>query len=473
MLFNSITFVLFFILILAVHYSFISWKLKKTSLLIGSYIFYAAWNPPFVLLLFLSTFADWNLAKKIHLSNTEKGRKFWLWTSLFINLGLLLLFKYSKFFLENFLLLFKFFDLDIAFHDPGFILPMGISFYTFQTLSYTFDVYYKKLKPHHGFLDYSLFVSFFPQLVAGPIVRARDFLPQLKAQNKINFDVFSIGISLFIIGVFCKTVLADAFFAPLVNQLFIENIRPDMLSSWLGGLFFYGQIFGDFAGYSLCAIGTAMCLGFRLPFNFNSPFTAVGFSDFWQRWHISLSSWLRDYLYIPLGGNRFGSFTTFKNLMITMLLGGLWHGAAWTFIVWGALHGFYLIIERWLKSRFSHYHFVNTRFAKLIFILITFFFVMIAFIVFRADNISQAVNIINGMFNLSNIQTLIVWDLWTQIVCLSLAVMFILQFIYRNTDMDMILCKLPVVVRAALLSFCLMLIVISSGDSDAFIYFQF
>jgi D-alanyl-lipoteichoic acid acyltransferase DltB (MBOAT superfamily) len=449
------------------------WGVKKGHLLFGSYVFYAAWNPPFVILLFLSTFIDWNLAKKIHTCQSGKQRKYWLWLSLIFNLGLLSIFKYSGFILENFESVLTGIGLDIEFTDPGFILPMGISFYTFQTLSYTIDVYHKKLKPHHGFLDYALFVSFFPQLVAGPIVRAKTFLPQLKNQNRIKFDVFSTGISLFIVGIFTKTVLADAFFAPFVNTVFVDNAQPDMLSSWLAGLFFYGQIFCDFAGYSLCAIGTALCLGFTLPYNFNSPFAAIGFSDFWRRWHISLSSWLRDYLYIPLGGNRFGSFKTFRNLMFTMLLGGLWHGASWTFVIWGGLHGIYLIAERWLKNHLASSPLVNLKIMKFILMLITFVFVMLAFVLFRADNLPQALTIIMGMFSTQGDQALIKWDLWTQMVALSFILLFLSQCFTKNTEMDDVIISMPVMIRAILLSLALIFILLSSGDSDAFIYFQF
>lgn len=473
MLFNSITFLLFFMVILAVHYSGIGWKLKKSNLLLGSYIFYAAWNPPFVLLLFLSTFVDWNIATKIHQSKTHNQSKHWLWLSLLFNLGLLSLFKYSGFLLENFQHLTRTIGWEFQSFDPGFILPMGISFYTFQTLSYTLDIYFKKLKPHNSFLDYALFVSFFPQLVAGPIVRAKDFLPQLKQQNKISFNVFSLGISLFIVGIFAKTVLADAFFAPMVNSVFVDGIQADRLSSWLAAVFFYAQIFCDFAGYSLCAIGTALGLGFILPFNFKSPLAAVGFSDFWQRWHVSLSTWLRDYLYIPLGGNRAGTFNTFKNLMITMLLGGLWHGAAWTFVLWGFLHGLYLVVERWIKSFALAKHLGQYLFFKILMMLVTFFLVMIAFVVFRAENMDQVHMIFSGMFSTIKGKPLIQWNLWTQLVTGAFILLFALQWWYKNKRITDILQSYSAIIRSIVLSICLILIFISAGNSDAFIYFQF
>ena len=473
MLFNSLTFVLFFSVIVMVHYSPLAWRYKKTSLLAGSYLFYAAWNPPFVLLLLLSTLVDWHLAQKIHSSSSNSRRKKWLWLSLSFNLGLLVLFKYSGFLLENFQALLSLFNIAVAFKDPGFILPMGISFYTFQTLSYTLDVYFKKLKPHSSFRDYALFVSFFPQLVAGPIVRAKDFLPQLKKQNWISFTAFSLGISLFILGLFEKTVLADAFFAPMVDTVFNSSSAPDQLSSWLAAGFFYAQIFCDFAGYSLCAIGCALCLGFKLPLNFRSPMAAIGFSDFWQRWHISLSSWLRDYLYIPLGGNRLGSFATFRNLMITMLLGGLWHGAAWTFLFWGLLHGLYLVLERGVKQLNFSERLKHSYFTQTLMMALTFLLVMLAFVFFRANSMQQALMIITTMFTSSEGTALLSWKLWTQIVIAAFVGLISLQILFKNKRLTDILSALPIPARALFLSFCLILIAISSGNSDAFIYFQF
>ena len=473
MLFNSFTFIIFFTIIVLVHYSPLVWKYKKTSLLMGSYLFYAAWNPPFVLLLFASTFVDWHLAKKIFLSQTAQSRKRWLGLSLLFNLGLLSVFKYSGFLLQNFEQLLNIAGLEIEFHDPGFILPMGISFYTFQTLSYTLDIYFKRLKPHHSFQDYALFVSFFPQLVAGPIVRAREFLPQLRQQNRIKFDTFSIGLSLFIVGLFEKVVLADTFFAPIVDSVFIDGAQPDALSSWLAALFFYAQIFCDFSGYSLCAIGTALCLGFKLPLNFRAPFSAIGFSDFWRRWHISLSSWLRDYLYIPLGGSRFGKFVTFKSLMITMLLGGLWHGAEWTFVIWGGLHGSYLVLERGLKSLPFPKQLAGAWWIRLMLLAVTFLLVTVAFVIFRSENLQQAMSIYAGMAGLAGAESLVQWGLWTQIVSAAFIGLLLLQWIYSNRPITDVFQQMPAAGRALVLSVCLLLIAVSSGNSDAFIYFQF
>ncbi len=473
MLFNSIVFILFFLWVLAFHYSPANWKIKKYHLLLCSYIFYAAWNPPFVTLLAISTVWDWHIAKKIYTANKAITRRHWLWLSLALNLGLLIIFKYSSFLLENFNLLLGYFSLQWSFADPGFILPMGISFYTFQTLSYTLDIYYRRLQPWHQFSDYALYVSFFPQLVAGPIVRAKTFLPQTRAQTPVSFSQFSLGISLFIIGLMEKTVLADSFFAPLVDKVFANTQQLDTLSAWLGALFFSGQIFCDFAGYSLCAIGVAMTLGFQLPYNFQSPFAAIGFSDLWRRWHISLSSWLRDYVYIPLGGSRTNALQTTRNLMLTMLLGGLWHGAAWVFVIWGGLHGAYLILEHLIKSLVLPAWLVNHVLTRILLMGLTFFCVMIAFVIFRADTLQQAMNIFSAMWHSSSQTVTIPWDRWTQWVTLCFTLLILTQWYFRDQLLTDVLSQMPAIARACLLFVALFFIFISASDSDAFIYFQF
>ena len=473
MLFNSLTFLLFFAWVLLVHYAPLPWRLKKSHLLLASYVFYAAWNPPFVLLLWLSTLVDWQVAKKIDKQQDNTKRKHWLWLSLLINLGMLVVFKYADFLLANFNQLLALFGLEFQFADPGLILPMGISFFTFQTLSYTLDVYYQRLKPWNSFLDYALFVSFFPQLVAGPIVRAKTFLPQLIKQVQVKFSQFSTGITFFIIGLLQKMVMADTFFAPIVNQVFDSHEALDSSSAWLGSLFFSAQIFCDFSGYSLCAIGLAMCLGLQLPTNFRSPFAAIGFSDFWRRWHISLSTWLRDYLYIPLGGNRLGQLLRYRNLMITMLLGGLWHGAAWTFVVWGALHGMYLVLEQGLKHSSLAQYFTGKLWQKLLLAILTFLAVMLAFVVFRAENISQAWNVIASMFIASNESPVVEHDLWLYLVMAAFGLMLLIQWLMRDRELFEVVSQTHAIVRAFILLLMLWLILTSTGNSNAFIYFQF
>ncbi len=350
MLFNSLTFVVFFALVLCLHSLPLAWRAKKINLLIASYLFYAAWNPPFVVLLWISTLIDWYVARAIHDATGKARRRGLLLVSLLVNLGILGYFKYGTFLLENFTALMATLGVNFTPAAPSIILPVGISFYTFQTMAYSLDVYLKREKPAESFLDFSLFVTFFPQLVAGPIVRPAHLIPQFAAPKRATGDMLRWGLALMTLGLFEKVVMADGVFAPAVDLVYGAAGPVSALDAWFGTLAFSGQIFCDFAGYSTTAIGAALCLGFHLPNNFRFPYAAIGFSDFWRRWHISLSTWLRDYLYIPLGGNRKGTRRTIINLALTMLLGGLWHGAAWTFVVWGGLHGLYLIIERVVRG---------------------------------------------------------------------------------------------------------------------------
>ena len=339
MVFNSLTFLVFFALVLFLHNLPFSWKTKKTNLLIASYLFYAAWNPPFIILLWVSTVVDWYAAQKLVHAQKQSARRLWMLLSVVVNLGMLAYFKYGTFMLENFQLLMASIGVNYTAPEWNIILPVGISFYTFATLSYTLDIYLKRAQPAKNFLDYALFVTFFPHLVAGPIMRPTELVPQFVEERKANASMIRFGLALMTLGLFQKVVLADMFLGPAAEKVYDGMAAPGMLDAWMGTLAFSGQIFCDFAGYSTTAIGAALCLGFAMPDNFRFPYAAIGFSDFWRRWHITLSTWLRDYLYIPLGGNRHGPARTYMALMLTMLIGGLWHGASWTFVVWGALHG--------------------------------------------------------------------------------------------------------------------------------------
>src|SRR5918993_3965496 len=351
MVFNSLTFVVFFAIMLLLHNLPLSWKVKKTNLLLASYIFYAAWNPPFILLLWLSTVVDYFVGKALYAQENPFKKKVLLVVSLIGNLGMLCFFKYGNFLLENFVHLTSAIGLDFHPAKPNIILPAGISFYTFTTLCYTIDMYKKRSEPVKSLLDFSLFVTFFPHLVAGPIVRPEQLVPQFETPRRANQTQLLRGLFLLSLGLFMKVVLADGMLASPADTVFGSAVPVATVDAWMGVLAFSGQIFFDFAGYSTCAIAVAMCLGFVLPENFKYPYAAVGFSDFWKRWHITLSAWLRDYLYIPLGGNRSGH--RMRNLMLTMLLGGLWHGAAWQFIAWGGWHGLLLVITHRVKPRAS------------------------------------------------------------------------------------------------------------------------
>lgn len=338
MTFNSLTFAVFFLVVLALHNAPLSWRVKKINLLIASYLFYAAWSPPFVLLLWLSTAVDWQAARWLDQAKTQAARRGFLLLSLAVNLGVLGYFKYGEFLLENFAE--GLHALGVAYEPPkaDIILPVGISFYTFQTMAYTLDVYLGRARPTKSLLDFSLFVTFFPQLVAGPIVRPTELVPQFATPRTATAQQLGWGLALMVIGLFEKVTLADGFLAPAVDAVYGAKGGAPALDAWIGAIAFSGQIFFDFAGYSTIAIGSAMALGFALPDNFRAPYAAIGFSDFWRRWHMTLSTWLRDYLYIPLGGNRRGRLRSYLNLMITICsaacgtgrAGPSWSGAGCT-----------------------------------------------------------------------------------------------------------------------------------------------
>lgn len=472
MVFNSLTFSLFFVVVICLYYSIKQWRNRKYLLLVSSYIFYGAWNPPFVLLLWLSTIVDWFLAKKIE--SKPNSKKLFLILSLFVNLGLLGLFKYGDFLLENFKLLLHYFGVEIQFASPDIILPVGISFYTFQTLSYTLDVYRGKLKTSDSFLDFSLYVTFFPQLVAGPIVRAIDFLPQCYEKRKITSDQFGWGLYFMTLGLFQKVVLADVFMAPAADIIFSWNKGPLLtLDAWVGLMAFSGQIFFDFAGYSTCAIGAALCFGFIIPDNFKFPYASIGFGDFWKRWHISLSSWLRDYLYIGLGGNRVGNFRTFFNLVITMFLGGLWHGASWTFVAWGVFHGILLVVEHILKSSFGFINITKRRPGRVFIRIVTLFFIMLSWVFFRAENFEFAKLMFLSLFGIISNGAMI---LPTVEIYKVLCVFFLLvgmHWYMRESHIEFLMERMPKAIVGIVWGLMIFAIIISQGGGNAFIYFQF
>ncbi|MEM7010574.1 MAG: MBOAT family O-acyltransferase [Verrucomicrobiota bacterium] len=467
MKFNSLVFALFFCAVMAVYYSPIAWRHKKVVLLVASYGFYASWNPPFVVLLWISTLVDWFVARRIAGADSIRAKRGFLGLSLLVNLGLLGYFKYAGFFAETAEATATIFGASFAIPNLEILLPVGISFYTFQTLSYTLDVYHGRLKPWNSFLDYALYVTFFPQLVAGPIVRAREFLPQCAAQPEFSWKNLDWGLALLVFGLFQKVVLADTLFAPFADEVFASAAAADTASAWAGTFAFAGQILCDFSGYSACAIGVALCMGFKLPENFRCPYAAVGFSDFWRRWHISLSSWLRDYLYIPLGGNRRGLARTLANLMVVMLLGGLWHGAAWTFVVWGALHGLFLIAERGIRSlklRRLPPPFVSAQ--------LTFLAVCIAWVFFRAETFADAYAIFSAMFGFGAETPLLSTMKLAQIFAL-IAGVNLFCFYFRDRSFRDFFLQLPALGRAVPMAIALFLVLTAPIQDRAFIYFQF
>ena len=473
MLFNSLTFIVFFAIVLALHHAPLAWRTRKANLLISSYIFYAAWNPPFVILLWISTVVDWIVANKLHLETRHARRRMLLLVSVIVNLGMLGYFKYGGFLLENFQAMMAAMGVDYQPPDWSIVLPVGISFYTFQTMAYSLDVYLRRAEPAKSFLDFALFVTFFPQLVAGPIVRPTQLIPQFRLPKVATRQQLVWGLGLMTLGLFNKIVIADGMLSKAADEVFGASEMLHPLDAWLGTLAFSGQIFCDFAGYSTTAIGVALCLGFSLPDNFRFPYAAIGFSDFWRRWHISLSSWLRDYLYIPLGGNRKGSLRTYANLMTTMLLGGLWHGASWTFVVWGGLHGAYLAAERWLVARFGGSGIWQRWGPRLLLGLLTYFLVNITWVFFRAQDFATAWRMIDTMLTLDLAGKKVLPTIDILQVAGVISVMLVVHWFMRNRYLHEVIGGLPRWLVGTAWGVMLWLIIITQGQSNAFIYFQF
>ena len=473
MQFDSLTFIVFLGPVILWYGLARSWNSKKNILLLASYIFYAAWNVFFLPLLLFSTTLDYSLARWLHRCE-GRWRKFALLVTVCANLSILFFFKYAGFALEiiNDLL----HPLGVSLYTGGWniILPLGISFYTFHSLSYCIDVYRRKFAPTRSWRDYSLYVAFFPQLVAGPITRWTQMRDQIEQPRQMAVTPFFIGLAMLLVGLFEKIVLADNVFAPVANEIFALS-EPATTQAWLGMIAFSGQIFCDFAGYSNCALGLALMLGFRLPANFLNPYSAIGFSDFWRRWHVSLSTWLRDYLYIPLGGNRHGRLLTYRNLMLTMLLGGLWHGAAWTFVIWGFLHGSYLMVERLVQGIYRTLGLpapgVLLRSMQWILTLVA---VMYAWVWFRADSIQQALQLSIQMLDLSallgNLDHL-GYPHW--LVLGVFGSLLLVQLACRNQLLPQWLENRSLPVLGLLYCVLLLAIILSPGEGNAFIYFQF
>lgn len=471
MLFNSLSFLLFSAIVLVLYYiPGFKWSYKKVMLLLASYLFYALWNPPLVILLWISTAVDWWVGNQLYKTEQQSKKRALLLLSLCVNLGFLAFFKYGGFLLENFVQLSGLLGFAFEAAKPDIILPMGISFYTFQTMSYTIDMYYKRIQPAKSLLDFSLYVTFFPQLVAGPIVRSQDLIPQFYEPKRVSWNQFYWGSFLLTLGLFQKVVLADVLMSGPSDAIFGRAGLLHPLDSWIGTLAFSGQIFFDFAGYSTCAIGIALMLGFVLPDNFRYPYASIGFSDFWRRWHITLSSWLRDYLYIPLGGNRDGAIRTYINLMITMLLGGLWHGAAWTFVFWGFLHGLYLGIERLLRQQITIQW--NT-WKSILAALATYMCVNITWVFFRADSFGKATEMLQAMFFLKNDGEVVLQELYIIAVLLVTVILFTTHWLMRDTSVKAVAEKTSSWWVGIGWAVMIILLVIAQGTGEQFIYFQF
>lgn len=442
--------------------------LRVAYLVLVSYYFYYKSGGIYFYLLFISTLIDFLIGKWLHRTSGKPYRILLLILSLVLNLGILFYFKYTNFFINtlNSCGYFRLTNMDI-------FLPIGISFYTFQTLSYTIDIYRKKLEPADNFMDFAFFVSFFPQLVAGPIVRASDFLPQIKKPIIIDNEAIGKGVFLIMAGLFKKAVISDYISVNFVDRIFDEPLLYTGFENLMAVYGYAIQIYCDFSGYSDMAIGLALLLGFRLSVNFNAPYKAKSITEFWRRWHISLSSWLKDYLYISMGGSRKGKIRTYINLLITMLLGGLWHGASWKFVIWGAMHGVALAFEKMIKGIFP---FKKNIFTGMLGLIFTFHFVCLCWIFFRADSYTTALTVINRiLFSFKPDLVLEVVVAYKFIFLLILAG-FIFHFTPEKWDniFERFIIKIPIPLKSLLLVILIWLIIqVKSADVQPFIYFQF
>ncbi len=470
MLFNSWEFLLFFALVYALYLACSRWyRVQNTLLLIASYVFYGWWNWMFLGLIVLSTGIDYLAALRTEQAEEPAVRRRWVALSVISNLSLLAVFKYFNFFLESLGELLLAVGLEAALPSLKIILPVGISFYTFQSMSYTIDVYRGATKACRNPLDFAVYVAFFPQLVAGPIERSSRFLPQVQAPRKLTAGGVEAGLFLIIWGLFKKVVIADNA-ALLANEIFADPAAhggPDLI---IGALAFTLQIYGDFSGYSDMARGLAMLMGFHLMINFKLPYFAVSPSDFWRRWHVSLSSWLRDYLYIPLGGNRRGKANTYKNLFLTMLLGGLWHGAAWKFVLWGAYHGALLCVYRVAEGRVALLKRRGSLALDIPKAAVMFVFTVGGWIIFRIESLADLGDFLSGLGGgygqLPDMTIANLAILWVPVL--------IMQFAQWIADDLLVALRLHVVLRGLLYATLLAAsMALATGETIEFIYFQF
>lgn len=474
MLFNSIEFILFFPLVLLLYWGFfnrISIKTRNLFLLTISYLFYGWWDYRFLGLIVLSSLVDFLCGKYIFKTEARNQRRFFLIVSLFVNLGVLFYFKYVGFFSRELALLFEGLGYTIHPSTLNIILPVGISFYTFQTLSYTIDIYRKRLEPTNDALAFFSFVSFFPQLVAGPIERAKHLLPQFSTLKKFDYNLAANGFRQLLWGFFAKIAVADSV-APIVDTIFAQHETAGAGTLVFGAILFSIQIFGDFAGYSNIAIGTAAILGFDLMKNFSNPYFSRNIQEFWTRWHISLSSWFRDYVYIPMGGNRCSKPRHVINVMTTFIVSGLWHGANWTFLIWGAIHGlFYLITKPFVNKTRDE----NFQLKQWPFMLITFSLVTLAFIFFRAESLTQALLFISRIVTFEKGHAILELISITKIlpaIFFSL-ILFTVEWHQRNKKHGMDIALSKPLIRYAAYYLVIFAILFAFQTNRIFIYFQF
>lgn len=471
MLFNSFEYLLFFLFVLGGAWLLVGRpNVRILFLLAASYYFYASNNGWLLALIVTSTLIDFVAAQRIEDSINNRERKSWLIGSLIVNLGILGFFKYFNFAVQSAEGVAQGFGYGASFPVFDIALPVGISFYTFQSMSYTIDVYMKRLEAERSFLRFAFFVSFFPQLIAGPIVRARYFLHQIDDKPKLGVQALEASLYLIFWGLFKKIVLADTL-GVYSDAAFANPDGMHAALAWLGLYAFTFQIYFDFSGYTDIAIGCARLLGYRLPPNFKRPYTAASFSEFWRKWHISLSFWLRDYLYKPLGGNRKGDVRTYTNLMITMLLGGLWHGAAWTFVLWGGLHGLLLAVERLIGQRRTSADYSDKPVWRIIRSVLVFHVIVLTWLPFRATSWDNMVSYAGSLISFE--------EGWTLTLGMLAAAAIILGGLATQWLGELVVVKrrflaLPLIVKAFLYAgLACGIVMFSARGTQPFVYFQF
>ena len=476
MLFNSFEYLIFLPTVFILYWFVFNKNLKFQNLLIlvSSYVFYGWWDYRFLSLIFFSTIVDYIIGLNIPKQNSEKNQKLLLWCSVLFNLSVLGFFKYYNFFVDSWVELFSSVGYEIkSVWTLNIILPVGISFYTFQTMSYTIDVYRKKLEPTKDFISFASFVSFFPQLVAGPIERASNLLPQILKKREFQYDQVIQGLKLILWGMFKKVVIADSL-APIVDDIYSNYQDFGGGTLWLGAIFFSFQIYCDFSGYSDIAIGTSKLLGFELMSNFKFPYFSRNIGEFWRRWHISLSTWFRDYLYIPLGGSKEGKWKSIRNIFIIFLVSGFWHGANWTFIFWGLFHSI-LFLPTFMFNKNRNYTSsiiaANTLLPSLkefINVVTTFLLVTIGWVFFRSESIGDSFSYLTSMISNINIVTHLSPKIGVYILFLVL-VDWTQRFNERNLFFNF-----PKFFFKIFVIICVLLILISfKNESQQFIYFDF
>ncbi len=479
MLFNSLQFIFFFPMVVALYFV-LKPKYRWVLLLLASYYFYMCWNYKYVVLIVTSTIIDYFAGIMLHRSRKEGFRRLFLLLSLGTNLGLLFFFKYFNFFSDSINVIFN--KLNIFYETPtyNYLLPVGISFYTFQTLSYTIDIYRRQREPEYHLGRFALFVSFFPQLVAGPIERSVNLLPQFREKFTFEYERVKTGILLMSWGFFKKVVIADRL-SEYVNLVYNNATEYSGIQQALATLFFSFQIYCDFSGYSDIAIGSALIMGYKLMTNFRRPYLAQNIGEFWHRWHISLSTWFRDYVYIPLGGSRVAKWRWQVNLFLTFVVSGLWHGANWTFVIWGGLHGFYLVFAIWI-NRISEVVNASLRLDrapavhKILRIIKTFILVYFAWIFFRANSLGDAIVVIRNMFHF---EPGTVINLFENKVDLAIALggILFLGIVEILEEQIGLYERLKTLIRPVkwvlLVGLILMIVVLGKWEEVDFLYFQF